>query len=126
MPDTVRLRAVGHSADSLLIELTFRSGGTVHWREDWASDYELVVAPPLADAAARDSFVRGRLQRALASVEVEPFDPAAYATMADPVDSALVRRPPREQVSFSYGFETTVVLAWDPAAATLRRLHACC
>jgi hypothetical protein len=126
LPDTVRLRALGRSADSLRIELTFRSGGAVRWREEWASDYELAVAPPLADDAARDSFVRGRLDRALASVEVEPFDPAAYATMADPVDSAILRRPPHEQVSFAYGYETTVVLAWDPASARLERLHACC
>lgn len=126
LPDTVRLRALGRSADSLRIELTFRSGGAVRWREAWASDYELAVAPPLADHAARDSFVRGRLDRALASVEVEPFDPAAYATMADPVDSAILRRPPHEQVSFAYGYETTVVLAWDPATARLERLHACC
>ena len=125
-PDTVRLRALGRSPDSLRIELTFRSGGAVRWREEWASDYELAVAPPLADEAARASFVRGRLDRALASVEVEPFDPAAYATMADPVDSALLKSPPPEQVSFAYGYETTVVLAWDPAAATLERLHACC
>ena len=85
-----------------------------------------MVAPPLDDEAARAAFVRSRLDRALASVEVEPFDPASYATMADPVDSAVLRKPPPNQVSFAYGYETTVVLAWDPASASLRRLHACC
>jgi hypothetical protein len=122
----VRLQATGRSADSLRIVLTFWSGGVERWREEWASDYELVDPPPLADGAARAEYVRQRLGRALASVEVEPFDSASYRTMADPVDSGVLRRPPSRQVSFAYGYETTVVLAWDQAAGRLRLLHACC
>ena len=126
IPDTVQLRALGRVPDSLRIALVFWSGGAERWREDWASDYELVVAPALDNEAARAAFVRSRLERALASVEVEPFDRASYTTMADPVDSTVLRQPPPNQVSFAYGFETTVVLAWDPANARLRLLHACC
>jgi hypothetical protein len=120
------LRALGRAPDSLRIALVFWSGGAERWREDWASDYELVTAPALEDEAARAAFVRSRLERALASVEVEPFDRASYETMADPVDSAVLRAPPSHQVSFAYGYETTIVLAWDPASAKLRLLHACC
>lgn len=126
IPDTVRLRALGRAPDSLRIALVFWSGGAERWREDWAGDYELVTAPALEDEAARAAFVRSRLERALASVEVEPFDRASYETMADPVDSAVLRAPPSHQVSFAYGYETTIVLAWDPATARLRLLHACC
>jgi hypothetical protein len=126
VPDTVRLRALGRTADSLRIALTFRSAGAERWREEWASEYELAVAPPLGTDSARAAFVRDRLERVLASVVVEPFDLADYTTMAQPVDSAVLRQPPSQQVSFAFGFETTVVLAWDPAAGTLRRLHACC
>jgi hypothetical protein len=125
-PDTVELRATGLAADSLRVVLTFRSGGEVRWREEWGSEYELVDPPSLADSAARAGYVRSRLERALASVEVEPFDPGAYVTTADPVDSALLRRPPARQVSYAFGFETTVVLAWDPSGRRLRMLHACC
>lgn len=124
--DTVRLRAQGQAADSLRIALTFWSAGAERWREEWTSEYELVAPPPPAGEAARAAFLRQRLHRALSSVEVEPFDPAFYRTMADPVDSAILRRPPRQQVSFAYGYETTVVLAWDPGTGKLRRLYACC
>jgi hypothetical protein len=106
--------------------LTFRSGGELFWREEWASEYELVDPPPLADSAARAVYVRSRLERALASVEIEPFDRGAYATMADPVDSAVLRQPPLRQISYAYGFETTVALVWDPFNRELRLLHACC
>jgi hypothetical protein len=126
VPDTVRLRALGRTADSLRIALTFRSAGAERWREEWASEYELAVAPSFDTDSARAAFVRDRLDRALASVVVEPFDLADYTTMAQPVDSAVLRNPPWQQVSFAFGFETTVVLARDPAAGTLRRLHACC
>jgi hypothetical protein len=126
VPDTVRLRALGRTADSLRIALTFRSGGAERWREEWASEYELAVAPLFDSDPARSVFMRDRLDRALASVVVEPFDLSDYTTMAQPVDSAVLRQPPSQQVSFAFGFETTVVLAWDPATATLRRLHACC
>jgi hypothetical protein len=126
VPDTVRLQAVGRTADSLRIALTFRSAGAERWREEWASEYELIVSPPLDTDSARAAFVRDRLDRVLASVVVEPFDLTDYTTMGQPVDSAVLRQPPSQQVSFAFGFETTVVLAWDPAAGTLRRLHACC
>ena len=126
MADTVRLSALGRAADSLRIALTFWSGGAERWREEWGSAYELMVPTPPADEAARAGYLRERLDRALGSVRVEPFDSSDYVTMADPVDSGILRRPPSQQVSFAYGFETTVVLAWDPATAKLRRLHACC
>ena len=35
----------------------------------------------------------------------------------------MKHKPPPNQVSFAYGYETTVVLAWDPASASLRRLQ---
>lgn len=124
--DTVRLRAVGPTADSLRITLTFWADGAERWREEWASEYELVDPPPLADAAARAEYVRRRLDRTVASVQIEPFDSSDYLTMADPVDSAVLRQPPSHQVSYAFGFETTVVLAWDPVDRKLWRLHACC
>lgn len=124
--DTVRLQAVGRDTDSLQIALTFWSGGTERWREVWASGYELMVPRPPADSAARAAYLRARLDRVLAGVEVEPFDSAAYVTLAAPLDSAVLRRPPSRQVSVAYGYETTVVLAWDSVSGRLRRLHACC
>ncbi len=124
--DTVHLRAIGAAVDSLRIQLTFWSAGAERWQEEWASDYELVVPPPPADPLARAAHLRRRLDRTLASVEVEPFDSMAYVSMARTIDSTILRQPPVQQVSFTYGYETTVVLAWDRASGRLRLLHACC
>lgn len=125
-PDTVELRATGRSPDSLRIVLAFRSAGELFWREEWASEYELVDPPPLADGTARAGYVRSRLERALASIEVEPFDQGTYESLANPVDSVLLREPPAHQISYAYGYETTVALVWDPINRELRLLHACC
>ncbi|HEX6645358.1 MAG TPA: hypothetical protein VF037_11825 [Gemmatimonadales bacterium] len=124
--DTVRLEAVGRDVDSIRIALTFVSGGEVRWGVEWASPYELTIPAPPEDPAARAEHLRRRLGRVIASVQLEPFDRTAYLTMAQEVDSTLLASPPARQVTFSYGYETTVVLAWDPVAERLRVLHSCC
>ena len=124
--DTVRLQAVGREVDSLRVTLTFVSGGVTRLETGWGSDYELVIPTPPEDKAARAEHLRRRLGRVISSVQLEPFDRTAYLTMAQEVDSTLLASPPARQVTFSYGYETTVVLAWDPVAERLRVLHSCC
>jgi hypothetical protein len=124
--DTVRLMAVGRDADSLRIVLTFVSGGVTRWETEWSSDYELVIPAPPEDEAARAEHLRKRLGRVISSVQIEPFDRTSYLTMAQGVDSTLLRDPPTRQVAFSFGYETTTVLAWDPVTERLRVLHSCC
>lgn len=124
--DTVRLEATGPTVDSLRIVLEFVSGGVTRWGVEWASEYELTIPAAPTDSAARAEHLRKRLDRVMASVQVEPFDRTSYMTMAQEVDSAVLRDPPARQVRFAYGYETTVVLAWDQVAGVLRVLHSCC
>src|SRR5690606_26466752 len=124
--DTVRLTAVGSAVDSLRISLAFLSGGVERWRTEWGSEYELVIPAAPVEEAARAEHLPERLHRIMASIQVEPFNRIDYVTMAQPVDSALLRDPPARQVRFSYGYESMVVLGWDPVAGRLRVLHACC
>src|SRR5690606_5501031 len=124
--DTVRLTAVGNLVDSLRISLTFLSGEVERWSTEWGSEYELVIPAAPVEEAARAEHLRKRLDRTMASIQVEPFNRIDYVTMAQPVDSAVLRDPPAQQVRFSYGYESTVVLAWDPVAGRLRVVHACC
>lgn len=124
--DTVRLEAVGRDVDSIRIALTFVSGGELRWGVEWASPYELTIPAPPEDPAARAEHLRKRLGRVISSVQLEPFDRTAYLTMAQDVDSTILTSPPARQVTFSFGYETTVVLAWDPVTERLRLLHSCC
>ena len=124
--DSVHLEAAGRSVDSLRIALTFVSGGVKRGGVEWASEYELVIPAAPTDDAARAEHLRKRLDRVIASVQVEPFDPTSYTTMAQEVDSAILRDPPTSQITFGFGYETRVVLAWDPVAERLRVLHSCC
>jgi hypothetical protein len=183
-PDTVRLRALGHRADSLAITLSFLSGRDELYKTEWYSGYEL-VDPPLPKnppTAVLDSFVRHRLDRVLADIELSPFDttslnkpwdkttqcagdpgagllsciigeamqeetahvdwskvPATAAiarldsTHALPFDTAEViaigtemnaRRLPN--VTISYGYETTMILAWSERKHRFYVVESCC
>jgi len=124
--DTIIVRATGRSSDSLQISLTIRVGGKEAWREDWASSYELVDPPDFSGTAERDEYLRRRLRGTLEDVKVRGFDRTGYEMMADAPDSLLLREPPRFEVRFSYGYETTVVLMWDQAAGRFHGLWSCC
>ena len=74
----------------------------------------------------RAAYIRRDLRWTLAHVTVQPFDSAQYVTFAAPLDSALLRHPPRQQVSVSYGYETTLHLVWMPRAWNFRVIWSCC
>ena len=125
--DVVSIRAEGPSSESLLVTLTFLVNGEERWREPWYSDYMLIDPPHFPQGEVdRAAYVREGLKRALESVSVAAFDSAQYAMMADSIDSALVRQPPARQIMVSYGYETTLVLIWDPAKRTFRAVWGCC
>ena len=70
--DSVVLRAFGERSDSLHVVLSFYVGGEEAFREGWSSAYEL-IDPPWGDTVAVavvDSFMRGRLDEVLRTVEV--------------------------------------------------------
>ena len=125
--DTVMLRAVGPSSDSLLITLTITVQGREAWRERWGSSYELIDPPEFPGGEQdRAQYVKRRLHSWLDGVRVAAFDSTAYVMMAWELDSALIRDPPDRQVQFRYGYETVVALRWDPTTGEFRRLWACC
>jgi hypothetical protein len=126
-PDTITVRADGSSSDNLLVTLTLRVDGVEGWREQWRSRHMLVDAPEFQNGeVGRAAYVRNGLLAALKNVSVQRFDSANYVLMARPVDSTVLRHPPRFQVLLVYGHETKVVLVWDAQTRAFRRLWACC
>lgn len=126
--DRVVLTARGHRSDSLDVEIAFFVGDRQVHGEGWSSDYELVdVEPTVLAEPRRGEYVRTRLDRALNSVTVGPIDTATYLLMGE--DTTVLGRVnpvPAEQVSFNYGYETSVVLVWDRASRMLVPLWICC
>lgn len=126
--DSAHLEARGSRPDSLRIMLSLHVAGEEEHRETWGSSYELA----LADTATRTrpgaaAYLRARLDSVLASVTLERFDAAAVRIMTE--DSAVLARldpAPTHRVSFAYGYETTVRLAWDAPRARFVRLWSCC
>jgi hypothetical protein len=126
--DSVRLEAWGARPDSLGITLSFFVDGEEKHRERWGSSYELA----LLDSAARvrprvDVVLRAQLDSVLASVVVQRLDaPGVHLMAEDRVVLARLDPRPTHRVSFSYGYETTVRLAWDAPRERFVRLWSCC
>lgn len=126
--DSVRLDAVGTRPDSMRITLAIVVNGRVKHREEWGSSYELA----LVDSTRRrgpgaESLLRAELDSVLSSVVVERLDAPGVRLM--PEDSTLlvgVVPLPTLRISFSYGFETTVRLAWDAPRERFVKLWSCC
>jgi hypothetical protein len=126
--DTARLDAVGARLDSLRITLALVVGGTVRHREAWGSSYELA----LADSSRRvgpsgEALLRARLDSVLLGVRVQRLDAPGVRLVAE--DSAILaplEPRPVHRVSFAYGSETTVHLAWDAPRERFVRLWSCC
>jgi hypothetical protein len=119
---------VGTRTDSLRVTLSLLVDGEEKHREVWGSGYELA----LVDSAARvppraDSLLRARLDGVLASVASDRLGAPGMRLMAED-SSALAGLEPRPTrgVSFAYGYETTVRLAWDAARSRFVRLWSCC
>jgi hypothetical protein len=125
--DSARLEAVGVRADSLRITLALIVGGAVKHQERWGSSYELALTDSSLRGPAVDTLLRAKLDSVLSSIRVQPFDASGVRVMAE--DSAIlasVEPRPTHRVSFSYGYETTVRLAWDAPRQRLIRLWSCC
>lgn len=125
--DAVTVRADGPSSDSLVITLSFSIGAEERWHTEWRSSYMLIDPPEFPNGeTSRSAYVRQGLMRTLESVSVEPFDSTQYVMMAGSIDSTIVRQPPEQEISLSYGYETTLTLFWDPKRLVFRLLWGCC
>ena len=126
--DTVRLEAVGLRTDSLRVTLSFVVDGQKRFREVWNSGYELALLDSAALEPSRaDSILRTRLDGVLANVALGRLGAPGLRLMAE--DSAAlagIQPRPTHGVSFAYGYETTVRLAWDAPRGRFVRLWDCC
>lgn len=125
--DTARLDAVGARPDSLRLTLALIVGGAVKHREAWGSSYELALVDSSLRGPARDARLRARLDSVLSSVRVERLDAPGVRLMAE--DRAILadlKPRPTHRISFAYGYETTVRLAWDAPRERFVRLWSCC
>ena len=126
--DSARLEAIGARPDSLRITLALIVDGTVKHREDWGSSYELaLIDSSHRDGPRSDVLLRARLDSVLSGVRVQRFDAPGVRLMAE--DSAILaglEPRPTHRISFSYGVETTVRLAWDAPRRRFVRLWSCC
>jgi hypothetical protein len=126
--DSARLEAVGARPDSLRITLALIVGGDVKHREEWGSSYELA----LTDSSLRsrphvDTLLRARLDSVLSGVLLQRLDAPGVRLMAEDSSSLAGLEPrPTHRVSISYGYETTVRLAWDAPRRRFVRLWSCC
>jgi hypothetical protein len=127
-PDRVRLTAAGTNPDSLNVTLFLIIDGEEKHRERWGSSYELALVDSVARLRPRvDTVLRAQLDSVLASVVVERLDAHGVRLMAeDSVALAGLDPRPSHRVSFSYGYESTVRLAWDPRRKRFVRLWSCC
>lgn len=126
--DSARLEAVGERLDSLRITLVLFVGTAVTHREAWSSSYELALADSsLRGRPETGALLRARLDSVLSSVRVQRLDAPGVRLMAE--DSAIlagIEPRPTHRVSFSYGYETMVRLAWDARRRRFIRLWSCC
>ena len=126
--DSARLDAVGARPDSLQIALVLIVDGAVKHREEWSSSYELALADSSSRGRPRvDALLRARLDSVLSGVRVQRFDEPGVRGMAE--DSAILaglEPRPTYRISYSYGYETTVHLAWDAPRQRFVRLWSCC
>jgi hypothetical protein len=119
---------VGPRTDSLRVTLSLLVDGEEKYREVWGSSYELALVGPATLVPPRaDSILRVQLDGVLASVALDRLGAPGMRLVAED-SSALAGLEPRPVygVSFAYGYETTVRLAWDASGNRFVRLWSCC
>lgn len=125
--DSVVLVATGKRADSLTIVMTFHVGGVVVHRQKWTSEDELYDADSLKKSPAKTAtFMRKRLDDVLASVKRQPIDPELTKHMGDEAVLRAIKPRPTTHVMYSFAFETSTFLVWDPVKRKLVVYMECC
>jgi hypothetical protein len=125
--DSIVLTALGKRADSLAISMTFYVGGIAKHRQRWTSEDELYENEELKKSPAKlNAFMRTRLDDILKMVTRDTINHEQVKHMGD---EALLRRivpRPTHHVMFSFAFETSTFLVWDPARRRLIVYMECC
>lgn len=125
--DSIVLVATGKRADSLSIVMTFHVGGVVVHRQKWTSEDELYDADSLKKSPAKTAaFMKARLDDVLASVKRQPIDPELVKHMGDEAVLRAIKPRPTTHVMYSFAFETSTFLVWDPVKRKLVVYMECC
>jgi hypothetical protein len=126
--DSVVGTASGSLPDSVSLDLRFYVDGSVAHSEGWKSSYELTDRDPLrARPELVWPFLMRRLDRALESVTLEPYDSATASMMSNDLEAiAGIAPKPTSQVSFVYGYESSVAMAFDTVRRQFVVLWTCC
>ncbi len=126
--DSVVGTASGSLPDSVSLELRFYVDGRVAYSEGWRSSYELTDRDSLrARPELIWPFLVQRLDRSLESVTLEPYDSASASMMSNDREAmARITPKPTKQVSFIYGYESSVAMAFDSVRGQFVVLWTCC
>jgi len=125
--DSVVLVATGKRADSLAIVMTFHVGGVVVHRQRWTSEDELYDVDSLEGNPAKlAAFMRPRLDEVLASVKRQLIDPELVKHMGDEAVLRAIKPRPTHHIMYSFAFETSTFLAWDPVKRKMVVFMECC
>ncbi|MEQ1690582.1 MAG: hypothetical protein ABMA00_04815 [Gemmatimonas sp.] len=125
--DSVVLTALGKRADSLSISMAFYVGGVVKHRQRWPSEDELYDNDELKKSPAKlNAFMRRRLDDILTMVKRDTIDRELVKHMGDEAMLRRIAPRPTHQVMFSFAFETSTFLVWDPVRRRLRVFMECC
>ena len=125
--DSVVLVATGKRVDSLAISMIVYVGGAVVHRQRWTSEDELYDVDSLKKEPAKlATYLRERLDEILASVKREPINTELVSHMGDEAALRKIAPRPTHQVMFSFAFETSTFLAWDPGRRRMVVFMECC
>ena len=125
--DSVVLLATGKRADSLAISMIFYVSGAVVHRQRWTSEDELYDVDSLKKQPAKlEKFMRSRLDDVLGMVKREPINNELVEHMGDEAVLRKIVPRPTHQVMFSFAFETSTFLAWDPVRKRMVVFMECC
>jgi hypothetical protein len=126
--DSVVLTARGERLDSLAVRLSVFAEGREAYTESWGSSYELALEDSVRGAGneAIATYLRSKFESELAAVERRPFDREQLELMGDTAVLREFASPISHEIVFAYGYETTVVLAYDEDDGVFRKLRSCC
>ena len=125
--DSVVLTALGKRADSLAISMTFYVDGVAKHRQRWTSEDELYDNDELRKSPAKlNAFMRTRLDDILEMVNRDTISWELVKHMGDEPLLRRIKPLPTHQVMFSFAFETSTFLAWDPVRRRLVVFMECC
>lgn len=127
--DSIVVSATGSRSDSLLVELSIFVDKQKAFSAQWQSQEELLdLTAPFTRPPRSDSVVRAHLDGILADLRYGPLDTGSVRALGDTAVLALVKRTGKlpSELTFSFGYESSYGLVWDPATRQFLIAYSCC